>query len=124
MLPAKRSKKTTLRQYEIMLDFLENHPEMISGKTTDSFTPQRREKLWSDLSVCLNSVSYGPQKTPAKWRKVSTVKVKLSYFVKIFNTFISRARLTWSAAQNTHVISGPRPFRNNFKLPNSHLNAP
>lgn len=71
MLPVKRSKKITLDQYDIMLDFLESHPEMAIGKTTDSFNSQRREELWADLTLLLNSVSVGPQKTPAKWRKVS-----------------------------------------------------
>lgn len=69
----KRSKKTTLYQYEIMLDFFENHPEMVTGKLTDSFTAQRREELWAELSTLLNSVNYGPQKTPIKWRKVSSI---------------------------------------------------
>ena len=68
---SKRSKKTTQRQYELMINFIENHPKMINGKLTPSFTAQHRDNLWKELSNLLNSDGIGPEKPPEKWRKVS-----------------------------------------------------
>lgn len=93
MLQIKRSKKTTIRQFEIMLDFFENHPEMISGKLTGSFTARRREELWVELSNLLNSLNFGPQKTPKKWKKVSIVRKEISYIGKLIFKLLIRAIL-------------------------------
>lgn len=71
MNPKKRAKKATVRQIEIMAEYINNHKEMITGKLSNTFTARDREHHWKELSQLLNSDGSGPEKRPEKWRKVS-----------------------------------------------------
>lgn len=66
----KDSKKTShisLKQKEVMVNFLEQHPEMYSGKFSETYTKSVAMKLWSQLTNILNSIPGAPAKD---WRKV------------------------------------------------------
>ncbi|XP_054711808.1 uncharacterized protein LOC129221363 [Uloborus diversus] len=67
--PVFRSKRTSQHQYEVMVAFLENHPELTIGKTTDSFTKADRHRLWQELADTLNKFPGGPRKSNQQWRK-------------------------------------------------------
>ena len=66
-----RSKKTTSRQYEVMINFIKNHKSLIDSKLSESFTAKDKDSLWAELTDILNSDGFGPVKTADRWRKVS-----------------------------------------------------
>lgn len=57
-------------QKKEMVDFLEAHPELKSGKFTSNFTFKQGQALWAQLSLKLNALP-GAQKEWKQWRKVS-----------------------------------------------------
>ena len=67
---ASKKPKTSPEQYEILVQYIENHPNLKSNKLTNNFTAKDRSRLWEDLAECLNSVR-GPHKDVQKWQKVS-----------------------------------------------------
>lgn len=74
-----RSKKTTQRQFEIMVQFITNNRQMEARKFSPSFTPQDKEELWNELTELLNADGYGPIKKADKWRKVSGFLINMYY---------------------------------------------
>jgi len=55
---------------EIIL-FMEEHPELKSGKFSNKFTYKTAQELWISLSDLLNSLP-GAKKEWKQWRKVSS----------------------------------------------------
>lgn len=55
----------------LLLEFMENHPELQSGKFSKDFTFKHAEILWCEVTAELHEVP-GAQKEWKKWRKVST----------------------------------------------------
>ncbi|KAJ8913348.1 hypothetical protein NQ315_017503 [Exocentrus adspersus] len=54
--------------WDVMLDFFENHPEMITKKFTAADGKKKQECLWKKLVENLNSLGFGI-KPVAKWQK-------------------------------------------------------
>lgn len=72
---AKRLQKTTRRQYEELLDFVETNKIIIHGKSK----PHEAKKvceLWKSFAMKNNSAGYGPEKTAEQWRKVRYLRKK------------------------------------------------
>lgn len=67
---SKRLGTLTGEQKRELLEFMENHPELRSGKFSQQFTFKKAQKLWLELSEKLNAYP-GAQKEWKQWRKVS-----------------------------------------------------
>lgn len=59
----------TKEQKQILINYIEQHPELKSGKFTQSFTVKEGQSLWLKVTGQLNAAP-GAQKTWQKWRKV------------------------------------------------------
>lgn len=90
-----RSKKTTQRQFEIMIDFISKHREMEHQKFTPSFTQKDKDELWRELTNLLNADGYGPLKKADKWRKVSRFLI-IIYFLRIKLLFHSKTKAPYT----------------------------
>lgn len=60
----------TLKQKELLVEFMEKNPDLRSGQFTASFTRQTGHKLWVEISQVLNTLEGGARKSWEKWRKV------------------------------------------------------
>lgn len=65
----KRSGSITKEQKQILINFIEQHHELKSGKFTSNFTVKQGQSLWVEVAKNLNAVP-GARKTWQKWRKV------------------------------------------------------
>jgi hypothetical protein len=63
-------KQVTPEQREMMLVFVENHPELIDSKFSQKLTHSDVERSWSELTKKLNSSNLGPSKTMGGWKTV------------------------------------------------------
>lgn len=66
----KRVARTSMKQFEMLLNFMENHQQLVSGKLEVNFTIRDRQRLWEELSEKLNAAGNGSRKDAEKWRKV------------------------------------------------------
>ncbi|XP_035224571.1 uncharacterized protein LOC118197172 [Stegodyphus dumicola] len=58
----------TKPQQQMILQYMEKHPDLFRGKITKEFTPQMKLEMWEDLATLLNE--RGPcVKTTEKWRR-------------------------------------------------------
>ncbi|KAJ8954331.1 hypothetical protein NQ314_007119 [Rhamnusium bicolor] len=55
----------------ILIDFMEKHPSLATGKFTSASGKDQYKKLWLELAGLLNGAGYG-QRTLQKWQKVIT----------------------------------------------------
>lgn len=63
-------KKTiTPEQKKTLLEFLEEHSELVKHKQTNQFTNADTARLWREVTVKLNAIP-GAQKSWKEWRKV------------------------------------------------------
>lgn len=80
---AKRLPKTTKKQYEELLNFVEKNKILLRGKITAS-KADKVEKLWQEFAIQINAKALGCPKTARQWRKVGnftyTVKVRYVLF--------------------------------------------
>lgn len=54
-----RGSRTTARHHSTMIEFLENHPEMVSRKFKTAHSRQNYNKHWEELTETLNSLGGG-----------------------------------------------------------------
>uniref|UniRef100_A0A6P7H2J5 Regulatory protein zeste n=1 Tax=Diabrotica virgifera virgifera TaxID=50390 RepID=A0A6P7H2J5_DIAVI len=66
---AQRSKKTQRAQYENLINFLENNPVLVTGKTRSS-DPNKISNLWQAFANAENARGNGPPKTADQWKKI------------------------------------------------------
>lgn len=69
----KRGANVSCIQKDMLIEFIESHPEMKSGKFSQNFTVHTARKKWEQLAVSLNAVP-GAKKPWHLWRKVSRNK--------------------------------------------------
>lgn len=87
MMSFRRGRRTTTRQFEMMIDFMELHPKLVSGRLDPNFTVKDRQRLWDELSNLLNADENGSLKDAEKWRKTwndlkNNVRQKVSLLSK------------------------------------------
>lgn len=58
-------------QKKELISFMEEHPELKSGKFSSTFTCKTAQQLWIRLTIMLNALP-GTKKEWKQWRKVST----------------------------------------------------
>lgn len=56
-------------QKEILIEFLNNHSELVSAKFSSKFSHKNAQELWSEVTETLNALP-GAKKTWDQWRKV------------------------------------------------------
>ncbi|KFM61297.1 hypothetical protein X975_12487, partial [Stegodyphus mimosarum] len=66
----KRGARLTIRQKQLLLQFVEDNPQIHRVKIDHNFTLQEKNNLWLRLANILNSDGLGAVKTPDEWRKV------------------------------------------------------
>ncbi|KAJ6642976.1 hypothetical protein Bhyg_07932, partial [Pseudolycoriella hygida] len=67
-----KNKRLCTTQKEILVEFLEKHPELKSGKFSATFTNKISTSLWKEVAGLLNAVPLAPIKTHDQWRKCWT----------------------------------------------------
>jgi hypothetical protein len=65
----KRGSPISEEQKKELIDYLDAHPDLKTGKCPSKFTHQDSMKLWQDIGVHLNSIP-GSRKYWKDWRKV------------------------------------------------------
>ncbi|XP_075552866.1 uncharacterized protein LOC142585765 isoform X1 [Dermacentor variabilis] len=63
----RRASRTSARQFELMLDYVERHPFMVSTRFPASLSA--RERHWQRLAERLNSEELNPPKGMDRWKK-------------------------------------------------------
>lgn len=61
----------TQKQKELLIRFIEEHPQMNSGRFSESYTKATARSLWISLTNLLNAIPGAPAKEWMQWRKVS-----------------------------------------------------
>lgn len=56
--------------WDIILEFMENHPELAKGQFSGPTGRANQKRLWQELCSTLNAQGFG-QKEIQKWQKVS-----------------------------------------------------
>ncbi|XP_050292891.1 uncharacterized protein LOC126738339 [Anthonomus grandis grandis] len=79
-IPINRAPKTSPVQWQVLVEYLMNYPEMLTKAFSGVNGRQHYKKMWSEAATQLNSMGYG-SKTPDKWIEAfskwkSKVKVK------------------------------------------------
>lgn len=70
----KMSQKTiSPAQKTILIEFMQENPQMVTQKQSNQFTNADIARLWQKLTTTLNSIP-GARKTWKEWRKVSNLK--------------------------------------------------
>lgn len=67
---AQRSKKTTKKQFEELITFIENHKVLVGGGRTKPRDEKVVEELWNHFASNVSNSEYGPVKSAKQWRKV------------------------------------------------------
>lgn len=81
---AKRQKKTSRKQYEEMLGFIENNNKILVHGKTNPQNAKTVDTLWDSFALKVNALGYGAPKSGAQWRKVSKIKL-----ITLFNCWKS-----------------------------------
>lgn len=118
-----RQRKTTKTQYEILITYMEQHPQLFDNKLTPNFTVHDRNEHWKALSSMLNRE--GPEKTTDKWKKVSIKGIFVVIWSPTYKIFIagvgrletvregeSRRKQKREAEDWWRRVHGPRAERN------------
>lgn len=66
-----RGPKVSANQRLIMLDYMDQHRELVSGRFTATFTKIVQDRLWEQLANYLHVDGLGAVKDVKKWKKVS-----------------------------------------------------
>lgn len=61
--------KTNVAHWMLLVDFLEEHPEMVTHAFVGIDARENYKKLWKQIAIQLNSLGHGT-KTPEKWIEV------------------------------------------------------
>lgn len=61
--------KTNTSQWLVLVEFLEQHPEMLTKKFEGANGKQHCFELWNEVTNQLNSMGFG-EKTAKKWQEV------------------------------------------------------
>lgn len=84
-MDAKKRQRTTKKQFEIIVNYLEANKELVNNEKGLHFNES--EKKWRTLTDQLNSQNIGPQKTQKEWRNVSSFLFStvtyLSYYIAV-----------------------------------------
>ncbi|GLV33433.1 proliferation disrupter, partial [Carabus blaptoides fortunei] len=67
---AKRTAKTTHKQYEIYVKYLEDCSFLRTGKTAPD--KEHNNEIWKKLTLELNSTGVGPSRNVEAWKKNET----------------------------------------------------
>lgn len=67
----KHCRRATPQQFDIMIDFIKAHPNMINGRSSPVLKPLERHALWQKLTISLNKCAFGSKKTVHQWKKVN-----------------------------------------------------
>lgn len=67
---SQRAKNVNKEQKEILIQYMEKNPKLISGKFSKDFTYKTAQHLWNKIATELNSVPNGGKKDWHQWRKV------------------------------------------------------
>lgn len=67
----KRGPRTTKKQIEIIVEFLQTNNILLKGKLEPKEIAIAKQK-WHEMSELLNSCGQGPIKTTEQWKKVVT----------------------------------------------------
>lgn len=59
--------RVTSRHWDLLLDILAEHPEMVTGKFVCQNAKQKSLELWKDAATRLNALGLG-EKSPDKWK--------------------------------------------------------
>ncbi|KMQ87503.1 hypothetical protein RF55_13197 [Lasius niger] len=62
-------KKTTLEQRQIMIQFMEEHPDLAQNRIQGLEARKKAAHLWEQLAIELNSCGHGATKSTEKWMK-------------------------------------------------------
>lgn len=66
----RRAPRTTRKQYEIIMDYLEKNEDLFTcEKNADNFV--KIQNKWLELTQQLNSCNAGPQKSIKDWKNVN-----------------------------------------------------
>lgn len=70
---ARRSQKTTARQFEELLNFVEAYKDVLCSNSSNTKHSNKYTKLrlWQTFANDVNAKRLGPPKTAGQWRKVS-----------------------------------------------------
>lgn len=66
---SRRRARTSAKHFELMLDFMEQHPNLAMSQLDSSYTVKDRKREWGEFAQYLNSRPLGMQKDTDKWRK-------------------------------------------------------
>jgi hypothetical protein len=66
----KRGSNVNKRQKELLVEFLQNHSDLLKGKFTSTFTHRNPKQLWEEIAYQLNEILNGDNKSWDQWRKV------------------------------------------------------
>lgn len=69
----KRTRKFSLQQKLALVEFLKEHPQLVSGKIDSSFRREDARRLWVTVTKIMHEIP-GARKNWAQWRKVSFIK--------------------------------------------------
>ncbi|XP_077487270.1 uncharacterized protein LOC144098463 isoform X2 [Amblyomma americanum] len=61
--------RTSAKQFELILDFMEVHPNLATSQVHSSYTAKDRKREWAEFAHFLNSHRLGIHKDSDKWRK-------------------------------------------------------
>lgn len=67
----KKSTPITNKQKEMLTEYISQRPDMYMGRFTPSYTKEKMNKNWMEITNILNSIPNGPAKEWRQWRKVS-----------------------------------------------------
>lgn len=62
--------KLTNDHWEVLVTFMEKHPQFARGQFSGPSGKIGQKKMWEELAARLNSLGHG-EKTTEKWQKVS-----------------------------------------------------
>jgi len=66
----KRNPNVSTEQKREIIEFMDNHPQLRSGKFSNEFTFKKSQALWEELTARLNCIANGANKEWRQWRKV------------------------------------------------------
>nr|CAI5829503.1 unnamed protein product [Callosobruchus analis] len=64
----------TVEQKRVMLDFLNQHPQLYQGKFDNKFTFKEAQQQWTRLAELLNAIP-GARKNWIQWRKLAVMRL-------------------------------------------------
>lgn len=70
----KKSFNASDNQKKMLVEYLKKHPELLSGKFTNTFTLKDAVRKWQEITEILNSVP-GARKEWKSWRKVCNIYI-------------------------------------------------